>query len=124
LPKENQPSLMHVSRFRLLSALMPASAAMAKSRRRFLFCMTEHTSSIQSFLQHAHKIDLPVPTSYSVDDTGLVWGGADELVLQSAREHQVPVMPIIINASHCSQNQFWSGELSQAGHQRRSAHTS
>jgi spore germination protein YaaH len=60
--------------------------------------MTQRTDSVQSFLTHADKIDILVPTWYSVDETGLVWGGPDERVMQAARQHNVAVMPIIVNS--------------------------
>ena len=60
--------------------------------------MTQRTDSVQSFLTHADKVDILVPTWYSVDETGLVWGGPDERVMQAARQHNVAVMPIIVNS--------------------------
>lgn len=90
---------MHILRSLLVVPLLLASAAMAQSHPKALLYMTESTASVQSFVQHADKIDLLVPAWYSVDDTGLVWGGPDELVLQTARQRHVPVMPMIINAS-------------------------
>ena len=47
--------------------------------------------------RHANKIDILVPTWYSVDATGLVWGGPDPLVMETARRQHVPVMPIVVN---------------------------
>jgi len=47
---------------------------------------------------HADKIDLLVPAWYSVDSSGLVSGGPNPLVLQTAREHHVAVMPIVADA--------------------------
>jgi|GraSoiStandDraft_57_1057295.scaffolds.fasta_scaffold57613_3 hypothetical protein len=46
--------------------------------------MTQERASVQSFVAHANKIDILVPTWYSVDDTGLVWGGSDPLVMPRA----------------------------------------
>jgi spore germination protein YaaH len=59
--------------------------------------MTGEQASVQSFLAHANKIDILVPTWYSVDATGLVWGGPDPLVMETAQRRHVPVMPIIVN---------------------------
>ena len=100
---------MHIQRVRLFLCVLIASTAIGQSRPKALFYMTESSASIQSFLQHADKIDLLVPTWYSVDDAGLVWGGPDELVLQPARQHHVPVMPIIINASIAPKTSFSQG---------------
>ena len=59
--------------------------------------MTQERASVQSFIAHANKIDILVPTWYSVDETGLVWGGSDPLVMATAKRQHVPVMPIVVN---------------------------
>jgi spore germination protein YaaH len=69
----------------------------AHGQPKSLFYMTESTPSIQSFINHADKVDILVPTWYSVDAEGLLWGGPDELVMQTAKQHHVPVMPIVVN---------------------------
>jgi spore germination protein YaaH len=69
----------------------------AIARSQALFYLTEDPNSIQSFLNHAGKIDILVPTWYSVDAAGLVWGGPNELVMDTARRAHVPVMPIVVN---------------------------
>lgn len=63
-----------------------------------LFYMTDSPASIQSFLAHALKIGILVPTWYSVDANGLVSGGPNPLVLQVARKQHLPVMPILGNS--------------------------
>lgn len=47
----------------LLVATLPAMGAAPKS----LFYMTTSATSVQSFLDHADKIDILVPTWYSTD---------------------------------------------------------
>lgn len=79
----------------LLSSALLAGHAVA--RPNALFYMTEEPASIESFLAHASKIDILVPTWYSVDSSGLVWGGPDALVMETARRQHVRVMPIIVN---------------------------
>lgn len=69
----------------------------ALARPKALFYLTEDPNSIQSFLQHANKIDTLVPTWYSVDATGLVWGGPNTLIMETAQRAHVPVMPIVSN---------------------------
>ncbi len=59
--------------------------------------MTRDPKSVRSFLDHADKIDILVPAWYVVDATGLVSGGPNPLVLETARQHHVPVMPIVAN---------------------------
>lgn len=60
-----------------------------------LFYLINTPSSIRSFEAHADKIDLLVPGWYSVDEDGLVSGAPEPLVTKIAKEHHVPIMPII-----------------------------
>lgn len=62
-----------------------------------LFYMTRDPKSVRSFFAHADKIDILVPTWYGVDANGLVSGGANPLVLETAKQRHVPVMPIVAN---------------------------
>lgn len=72
-----------------------STAIFASAQPKSLFYMTENPSSVQSFLQHADKVDILVPAWYSTDGNGLVWGGPDPAVMKAAAEHHVPVMPIV-----------------------------
>src|ERR1700743_3712555 len=60
-----------------------------------LFYMTDSPDSMRSFLAHADKNDLLVPTWYHVDENGLVTGSPNSLILDTAKKHAVPLMPII-----------------------------
>src|SRR5260370_30686383 len=71
----------------------PVRAEQPKS----LFYLTRDPKSVRSFLAHADKIDILVPAWYSVDSNGLVSGGPNPLVLETARQHHVPIMPIVVN---------------------------
>ncbi len=67
----------------------------AAAQPKALFYMTDTPSSVESFTHHADKIDILVPSWYSVDGNGLVWGGPNSDVLKTAAERHVPVMPIV-----------------------------
>lgn len=75
--------------------LLATCAASVHAQPKALFYMTNSAPSVQSFLNHADKIDILVPTWYSTDVHGLVWGGPNSQVMQVAREQHVAVMPII-----------------------------
>ncbi|MHB8302080.1 MAG: glycosyl hydrolase family 18 protein [Acidobacteriaceae bacterium] len=75
--------------------LASIGAPLLQGQPKALFYMTASPQSMQSFVEHADKIDVLVPTWYSTDVHGLVWGGPDPKVMQLAREHHVEVMPII-----------------------------
>lgn len=71
------------------------SAIMATAQPKALFYMTDSPNSVNSFVEHVDKIDILVPTWYGVDGNGLVWGGPNPYVLETAVQHRVPVMPIV-----------------------------
>jgi spore germination protein YaaH len=80
----------------LATALLFAAATVTlQAQPKALFYMTSNPGSVQSFLDHAAKVDILVPTWYSTDIHGLVWGDPNPMVLQAAKEHHVEVMPII-----------------------------
>lgn len=71
------------------------SALMGAAQPRALFYMTENPNSVKSFAEHADKIDIVVPAWYHVDGNGLVWGGPNPYVMQTATQRHIPVMPIV-----------------------------
>jgi spore germination protein YaaH len=78
-------------------AILALSFTAFAQQPKALFYMTRDPNSVRSFLAHADKIDLLVPAWYGVDATGLVSGGPDPSVLAAAREHDVPLMPLVAN---------------------------
>jgi spore germination protein YaaH len=62
-----------------------------------LFYMTDSPASLRSFQANAAKIDIIVPTVYSVDGEGLVWGAPDPRIVETAARFNVTLMPIIVN---------------------------
>ena len=71
------------------------SAIFAAAQPKSLFYLIDSTTSVQSFSEHADKVDLLVPAWYSADGNGLVWGGPNSSVLKIAADHHVPVMPLV-----------------------------
>jgi spore germination protein YaaH len=71
------------------------SAVTSVAQPKALFYMTDSPNSVKSFTEHADKIDIRVPAWYGVDGNGLMWGGPNPQVLEVARQHHVPVMPIV-----------------------------
>ncbi len=91
---------MTKTKYVFAAALLIASTAVAKQQlprgqAKSLFYMTKSFESVNSFMEHCGKIDILVPTWYTVDKEGMVWGGPDPLVLKTAKEHHVEVMPIV-----------------------------
>jgi spore germination protein YaaH len=82
-----------MQRFKFLFVFFTATAIMAQPKS--LFYMTRSYESVNSFMKHFDKVDILVPTWYVVDRDGMLWGGPDPLVLKTAKEHHVEVMPIV-----------------------------
>src|SRR5271168_5499538 len=83
--------------FILVAAFTFLAPAGRAQQPKALFYMTREPKSVRSFLAHADKIDLLVPAWYGVDADGLLSGGPNPLVLETAKQHHVPVMPIVAN---------------------------
>ncbi len=67
----------------------------AGAQPKAMFYMTEGAASVHSFEAHRDKIDILVPTWYSVDADGLVAGTPNPLVLREAKAARIPVFPIV-----------------------------
>ncbi len=82
-----------------LLALMAGSAAVAGAQNRpeRIFYYVDREDAYKSFLQHAAQISVLAPSSYGVDEQGIVWGDVDPKVLEVAKRHNVKVMPLIVN---------------------------
>lgn len=78
----------------LLSQLLVRSASLY-GQPKALFYLTSSPDSIRSFFAHSKKIDLLVPTWYSVDQNGPLTGAPNHPVLTEARDEKLPVMPIV-----------------------------
>jgi spore germination protein YaaH len=80
------------------SFVLFAFTLQAQQQPKALFYLTRSQDGVRSFLAHADKIDILVPTWYNVDENGLVSGGPDPFILAKAKEHNIPVMPIVANS--------------------------
>src|SRR5580704_15979816 len=87
----------------LLASLFFLASAGHAQQPKSLFYMTREPKSVRSFLAHADKIDLLVPAWYGVDADGLLSGGANPLVLETAKQRHVPVMPLVANGDFAQQ---------------------
>src|SRR6266568_1980300 len=79
----------------LIALVIAVSCMQLQAAPVALFYLINQPNSIRSFTAHADKVDLLVPMWYGVDATGLVSGAPEPLVMRVAKEHHVPVMPII-----------------------------
>ncbi|MGH7475674.1 MAG: glycosyl hydrolase family 18 protein [Longimicrobiales bacterium] len=78
----------------LLASMVPAVHAQQLER---LFYYQDNEQSWQSFAAHVERVDVVAPTGYSVNEQGVVWGDIDPRLIRLAAEHDVAVMPLIVN---------------------------
>lgn len=62
-----------------------------------LFYLTREAKSVDSFLAHADKIDVVSPHWIDVSPKGEVTGEPDAKVMEAARKHRIPVIPLVTN---------------------------
>ena len=76
--------------------LMAVTAASAHAAApKSMFYMQENAAGTKDFLAHKDQIDILVPGWYSVDGSGLVTGEPDPVVLSTAKQAHVSVVPLI-----------------------------
>ena len=75
----------------LATLLLPPLAAQAQKTE---FWMNNSRESVESFLAHRDKIDIISPTWYQIDETGLVTGEPQPVVLKAAKEAHVRLIPL------------------------------
>jgi len=87
---------LHAFLLMAITSLLAAATGRAQQPKS-IFYMTREPQSVRSFLAHADKVDMLSPNWYTVDSSGLVSGGPNPQVLETARRHHVPVMPLVVN---------------------------
>ena len=78
----------------LLCAAFFLSPLALRAQPKALFYMSDGAASVHSFQAHKSKIDILVPTWYSVDGNGFVSGEPNAVVLREAKAAHVTVIPI------------------------------
>src|SRR5580700_3452864 len=91
-----------------------ASVITSAAQPKALFYMTTNPTSVKSFGDHADKIDILVPAWYGVDGNGLMWGGPNPYVLQTATQHHVPVMPIVATTAQTELHKLFTTPAARA----------
>ncbi len=62
-----------------------------------LFYYSDSQEGWESLRRNIDQISIVAPGRYSVDEDGIVWGDVDARVLRLAQEHDVGVMPLLVN---------------------------
>jgi spore germination protein len=80
----------------LLVLLLPFPALSQRPIER-LFYYTDNNDAWESLRRNIGQVSVIAPSAYSVDEDGIVWGTVDARVLRLARQHDVPVLPLLVN---------------------------
>ena len=70
------------------------------------FWMGNGLASVNSFMEHKDKIDIISPTWYQIDETGLVTGEPQPVVLQAAKAAHVTIIPLFALFDHVKAHQL------------------
>jgi spore germination protein len=91
--------MLPIRRFLLLALLLVLAPLPAFAQRPIeaLFYYYDSPEAWESLQRNITQISLVAPGRYSVDADGIVWGDVDSRVIRLAREHNVPVMPLVVN---------------------------
>lgn len=79
-----------------IAPLFAATVHAQQSPER-LFYYTDNEAAYESLVTHVDRIDVLAPSAYFVDESGVVWGDVDPRVLALAGEHDVGVVPLLVN---------------------------
>ena len=78
----------------LFSAFTLLLLPLAASAQKTEFWMNNSRTSVESFLAHRDKIDVISPTWYQIDETDLVTGEPQPVILKAAKEAHVTLIPL------------------------------
>ena len=84
----------------ILNAILLAAPVVATSQQpggERVFYITNSPDAIASFEKNARSVSIIGPQSYRVDAEGNLTGQVPASILAIAKEHKVPVMPLIVN---------------------------
>jgi spore germination protein YaaH len=76
------------------------SSAVCVCAQKTEFWMDNSLASVNSFLAHTNKIDVISPTWYQFDETGLVTGEPQPIVLKEAKKAHVTIIPLFALMNH------------------------
>jgi spore germination protein YaaH len=96
-------------------ALVAASAASAQKTEftKTEFWISNDLRSVESFMAHKDKIDIISPTWYQIDETGLVTGEPQPVVLKAAKAAHVTIIPLFAIFDHVKIHQLLGDQKAQ-----------
>src|SRR5579859_7514084 len=77
------------------------------------FWMGNGVAAVNSFMAHKDKIDIISPTWYQIDETGLVTGEPNEVVLKAAKASHMTIIPLFAIFDHVKIHQLINDQKAQ-----------
>lgn len=77
--------------------LTNGTALKAQYNSENLFYYVDAEDSFESFKANSDLISIVAPQTYSISESGVVWGEVDPRVMQIAREKDIKVIPLVVN---------------------------
>jgi spore germination protein YaaH len=89
--------ILTVSAVLTAASMIVPSHSSAQSRFERIFYYVDREDAYNSLVQNISEISVLAPSSYGVDEQGIVWGDVDSKVLELAKRNNVRVMPLLVN---------------------------
>lgn len=77
--------------------LSSLSVLQAQTSSENLFYYVDAEESFQSFKANSDEISIVAPQTYSISQSGILWGEVDKRVMDIARQKDIKVIPLVMN---------------------------
>lgn len=71
------------------------------SSENIFYCINDNDTFI-NLRKYIHQISILAPAAYKITENGSLWGSVDQRILDLAAEHNVKIMPLIVNSGEGS----------------------
>ena len=88
-------------------------STLAAQSQKIEFWMGNGKAAVDSFLAHKAKIDVVSPTWYQIDETGLVTGEPQPIVLKAAHDAHIALIPLFAIFNHDKIHQLLGDQKAQ-----------
>ncbi len=79
------------------AAITALAGPLSAQQLERLWYYVDRQDAFESFARNVRNISIIAPSSYGVDEQGMVWGEVDAKVLELAKSNGVKVMPLLVN---------------------------
>jgi spore germination protein YaaH len=88
---------MHRAALSALAAAALWAAPVAAQQGERLFYYVDNEDAWESLVTNIDRIDVVAASAYFVEEDGVVWGDVDPRLIELTREHDVKLIPLLVN---------------------------